>query len=194
MIPPEQFAVVTAYLSAAVGKPMSAEQTEVYYDLLGDLPLPALQLATRQALLESRYPTIPTPGALRQIALALLRPAPFQAMEAWELVLRAVNRFGLSGMARALATLPEPARGAARALGWGSLCDLTLEQMPTVRAQFRDAYTQLAARGEQEALPPARYQQQARELLEGLVKDMSHEQSERPMLPLRPASLGGRGA
>lgn len=144
-------------------------------DLLGDLPLPALQLAARQALLESRYPTIPPVGTLRQLALSLMQPPALQAVEAWELVLRAVNRFGLSGMARGLATLPEPARSTARALGWPSLCDLTLEQMPTMRAQFRDAYNAMATRAEHEALPPAQYQQRAAGLLESMAESFQLE-------------------
>lgn len=179
----EEFACVMAYIVAGVGKPVSTEQAEVYYDLLGDLPLPALQLAARQALLESRYPTIPTVGTLRQLAVALMQPRALQPLEAWELVLRAVNRFGLSGRDRALATLPEPVRSAARALGWPSLCDLTLEQLPTVRAQFRDAYNAMAARAEHEALPPTRYQQQTRELLDGVVAGIGHDRTARPALP-----------
>lgn len=160
-----EFAPIMAYLSSAVGKPVAQNQAEVYWDLLGDLPSEVLATAARQVLLESAYPTLPTVGTLRQRCLALMQPPGLQAMEAWELVMRAVNRYGFAGETRALATLPDVAARAARALGWQSLCDATVEQIPTVRAQFRDAYNSLAQRQEREALPPARYQRQAAKVL-----------------------------
>ena len=179
----EEFAAVMRYLFAGIGKPFCANQTEVYFDLLGDLPLVALQLAARQALLESRYPTLPTAGTLRQLALEKLRPRTLTAMEAWDLVCAAVNRFGLSRRDKALATLPEPARRAVCAIGWEALCDMPAGGGDTIRAQFRDAYGQLATLDEREALPPAQYQQQARELLDGVAEGLGLEREPRPALP-----------
>lgn len=163
----EDFAAVIAYLGAGVGKSFSAEQAEVYFDLLGDLPLPILQAAARQALMESIYPTIPTPGALRQIALRLMNPDVPAAVEAWDLVRRAILRYGYAQEARALATLPEPVANAARLLGWVSLCDSTCVE--TCRAQFTKAYDALVQRSQRESLMPLPYRQRLAGLLEGVA-------------------------
>ena len=160
-----EFLATLAYLSSAIKKPIPADQAEVYWDLLGDLPAAVLATAAKQVILESEYPVLPTVGALRKRALALMQPAMPQWSEAWELVLSAVNRYGYANQARALATLPDLAARTARALGWQSLCDASVEQLPTVRAQFRDAYSLMAAREQQQALPPARYQRQAAGIL-----------------------------
>ncbi|MCC6419526.1 MAG: hypothetical protein IT429_14935 [Gemmataceae bacterium] len=148
----DEFAQVSAYLSAAVGKPMPRDQLEVYYDLLKDLPGAAVAAAARQALCESRYPTIPPVGTIRQLAVAATRGRLPTWAEAWELALRAVRRFGVDREREGLASLPPVVAHAARCLGWRSLCDAT--DLETPRAQFRDAYGPIADREEHlQALP-----------------------------------------
>ena len=65
----EQFAGVLRYLAAGTCRAFTEDQAEVYYELLGDLPLEALQLATKQALLEWVHPSIPPVALLRRHAL-----------------------------------------------------------------------------------------------------------------------------
>lgn len=179
----EEFSGIMLYLETSVGKRFAemeingekVYQLDAYWDLLSDLPATALASAARRAVLEQKYPTLPMPGVLREHALALMLPPALQAMEAWELVLRAVNRYGYANEQRALATLPTLAAHTAQAMGWQSLCDASVEQLPTVRAQFRDAYNQLAQRQEREALPPARYQRQTAAIVNGLAERMGIE-------------------
>jgi hypothetical protein len=150
----EEFAPVAAYLAAAVNKPFPREQAEVYFDLLRDLPIAAVGAAAKQALVESAYPTIPPVGTLRRLAVAACAPPELSAYEAWGLVLRAVQNFGLDGKRKALASLPPAAAAAAEAMGWRSLCDAT--ELETPRAQFRQAYETMAGREQRERnLPPA---------------------------------------
>jgi hypothetical protein len=144
---------------------MPADQARVYWDLLGDLPADVLATAARQAILENRYPVIPTAGTLRQLALELMEPAALQAMEAWELTRKAISRYGYANETRAMATLPEPVRSVVQSLGWQSLCDADADNISTVRAQFRDAYNAIAGRQKREALLPLAHRQLLTRLL-----------------------------
>ena len=49
-----EFARIMAYLSCAIGKSVSLEAAAVYYDLLGDLPVKALQSAVQRVALQLR--------------------------------------------------------------------------------------------------------------------------------------------
>ena len=149
-----EFATVMAYLGAACGKPLTADGHEVYYDLLGDLPLAALQLAARLALLESQYPVFPTVGVLRRLATEAAAARAFGADEAWAMVRQAVLAFGYYREREGLAALPAVVRRAVESLGWRELCDATEPEI--VRAQFRRAYEAAAAREQRQALLPAR--------------------------------------
>src|SRR5690348_7985347 len=57
-----------AYLGAGCGKELNKDGLRVYYDLLGDLPLTALQCAAKRALLENAFPVFPQVGTLRKLA------------------------------------------------------------------------------------------------------------------------------
>ncbi len=150
-----EFAAVTAYLSAAVSKPMPVEQITIYYDLLADLPADAVMLAAKQALLKSAYPTIPPVGVLRELATAALAPEQLAAYEAWDMVIQAIRRHGLDGERRALESLPPAVARAASAIGWRSICDSNPADAGTIRAQFRQAYETVAGREQRERLLPA---------------------------------------
>jgi hypothetical protein len=154
-----EFAQVLAYLSAGVGKPVAEATAEVYWDLLGDLPLPALQRAAQRALLESAYPTLPTVGTLRELAAA---GETLPAAEAWSLIRTAMARHGLTGEVKALACLPPLVAQAAAALGWRNLCDAREAQ--TVYAQFRDAYEAVVGRDRREHLLPAPLKAELRQI------------------------------
>lgn len=142
----EEFAKVVAYLSAAVNKPMAREQAEVYYELLRDLPPEALKAAAKAAVAESRYPTIPTVGTLRELALESEGPVQATWAEAWGATMEAVERYGCGRRGEGLASLPPVARRTAEAIGWRALCDARRSEADTLRAQFRDAYGAVAER------------------------------------------------
>jgi hypothetical protein len=134
------FAAVITYLGEGTGKPLSLPAAEVYWDLLSDLPLAALRVAAKQALLEGQYPVFPPAGVLRRLAVEALMygrgdPAP---EEAWALVRRALSEFGYYREAAGLASLPGLVRRAAELLGWQSMCDSTEPEI--LRAQFRKVY------------------------------------------------------
>jgi hypothetical protein len=152
----EEFGCVMAYVSAAVNKPVAENTARVYFDLLGDLPAPALEAAAKQALLESAYPTLPPVGTLRRLAVEALcaKDALPSPEEAWELTRRALVAYGYCREEQGLASLPDgPVRRAAECLGWQSLCESTEPEI--VRAQYRKAYESLAGRAQRQRLLPA---------------------------------------
>ncbi len=160
----DEFTEIMAYLSRGVGKTFPADQAEVYYDLLHDLPADALRLAARRALLESQYPTIPPVGTLRKLATEALTasegwPSP---MEAWELVRHAISRYGYMREAQGLASLPRLVRRATEALGWQDICNR--EGPGVIRAQFRGAYEIILAREQRTALLPEEVKETLAEL------------------------------
>lgn len=68
MIDRRRFARTLAVLSAAVGKPFNEEQTEVYYSVLGSLPLASLEYAVQQTLRSWEFCALPPPGVLYKVA------------------------------------------------------------------------------------------------------------------------------
>lgn len=153
MIDRVEFAAVMAYLGAACDRQVTREQAEVYFDLLGDLPLPVLQAAARRAVLESQYPTLPPVGVLRRLAVEAADAEPVKdAQEAVDLVRRAVSRYGYNRVGEALATLPPVVSKAVEAFGWRRLCYST--DGAIIWAQFRDSYEALAGRERRQRLLP----------------------------------------
>jgi hypothetical protein len=86
-----EFAECMAYLAAGSGKALSAESAEVYFDLLGDLPIDLLRLACKKVLIEHRYATFPTVAAIRDAA----SPVSLEATpgEAWEAAKKVAARY-----------------------------------------------------------------------------------------------------
>jgi hypothetical protein len=151
----DEFVPVIAYLSAASNKPMPRAQAEVYFDLLGDLPATAVLAATKQAVLDGDG-WIPPVGKLRSAALALVRPPELTWGEAWEQACAAARRFGWDRPSEGLDSLPPAVARAAHCVGWRQLCDARVDDMDTLRAQFRDVFKPLAERERRaELLPPS---------------------------------------
>lgn len=149
-----EFSAIMAYLAAGIGKPIPQATQAVYWDLLGDLSAEALQAAAKQALLDSAYPTLPQVSVLRQLALAVQQPTAdsLSPIEAWELVRKAMIRWGYFRPKQGLESLPPLVRRAVEAFGWQELCDA--ENADVIRAQFCRAYEAMRDRQQREALMP----------------------------------------
>lgn len=135
-----EFAKIAAYLSAAIGKPMSQQQAEVYFDALKDLPVESVQLAARRAIQESQYPVIPLVGVLRKFAAEAAVGQVSNWSEEWETVVTAISRYGWYRKAEAMASLSPIAASIVRAIGWDVLCDIQTSERSVVAGQFRMAY------------------------------------------------------
>lgn len=147
------FVAVMGYVSAGCGKPISTEAVEVYWDLLGDLPLPALQASARRCLLEHRYATFPQVGEIRRLAEEIVAGDRLTAGEAWALSLRAIRDYGYMRQADGLASLPPLVRKAMEAMGWQDTCE-SQAGIEIIRAQFTKIYDTLAQREQREGLLP----------------------------------------
>jgi hypothetical protein len=162
------FKAVMRYLEAGTGKEADTETVAVYWDLLKDLPIEALQSAARQALAESKYPSLPTAGTLRQLAVESISGPGLTPVQAWQLAMRAARQMRSNDIdiiviagrrftaaewnGEVLNALPPAVAETMRCIGWQNLHDTD-----TCRAQFRDAYTQLEQiERRQKLLPGAR--------------------------------------
>lgn len=128
------------------GKPLSKEMADIYFVILGDLPLPILRAAVQKVVASHIYNTLPTPGAFRQAAVSLMHQAPL-AIEAWGMVTRYVR-----GQIE-YEVLPLIVRRAACEVGWHSL--RFSEQAETLRAQFLKAYDSIVSKERDELSLPA---------------------------------------
>lgn len=166
-----EFSVVMNYLRVAIGKDLTADALEVYFDLLGDLPADVLQLAARRVLLEHKWATFPSVAELRAAAAETVRGEvkELSAFEAWGLARRAAAQIDLEvdGSAeRAMKNLPALVREAMRIFGLPSLCvgggddfegnPRRVDPVSVQASQFVKIYEHLAARDRRAALmPPA---------------------------------------
>jgi hypothetical protein len=170
-----EFAKVMAYISAAIGKPMSADSAEVYYDLLGDVPDDVLRTAAKRVCLEHKWANFPTVAELREAASEIQRGfvKELSAAEAWEMAWRAAGRIDLeqnnefkvkdstgqwksysSQAAYVLDGLPPVVLESIRSFGLAALC-YGKEPVTVVRGQFLKIFEQLTARDRRRALLPA---------------------------------------
>lgn len=126
----------------------------IYVATLADIPAPDLAMAARHHIATSKWP--PTVAELREAHHALTKPATLTAMEAWGEVIQALRRVGSWGTPSWSSPLVEATVNALG--GWPSMCAMDIQDTPTVRAQFRDAYNALLGRTETDIrlLPDAR--------------------------------------
>lgn len=155
-----EFAAIMAYIAAATGKSLSADATEVYYELLGDLPAPVLRVTAKRVVLEHKWATFPTVAELREAAIltASGEVVGLSPAEAWDLAWSAAKKIDLEvegSLQRACARLPPLVVEAMRVFGIATLCSTRGDPVGVVRAQFLKIYEQLQTRDHRVALLPA---------------------------------------
>jgi hypothetical protein len=181
MIPKKQFAGVMAYLATAIQKPVGKETIDVYYDLLGDLPVEVLQAAAKRVVLEHKWATFPSVAELREAASETMRGqvkdvSPAEAWEmAWAVACRHdPNQSGEyvsngkkfpSQWAAITAGMPQIVLDAINAFGPRALI-YGQEPIGVLRGQFLKTFEQIAARHKRQALLP----QSLRKEIEGRGK------------------------
>lgn len=164
-----EFSEVLAYLVAALQKPISRETAEVYFDLLGDLPIEALRIAAKRVALEHPWATFPSVAELRQAASETMRGRVCEVSpaEAWDLASRVARqhdpeqsgpywsrgRIWESQWAAITEGVSPLVLRALRTFGVRAICYGT-EPTGVIRGQFMKLFEQLAARDRREALLP----------------------------------------
>lgn len=141
------FAKCLAVLEAATGKPFTEEAAEVWFSMLGDLELDALQAAVKRYLLESEFPGLPPIGKLRRMATEHVHGVSMTPEAAFAIVRQAILYHGYaSGEAVKKMVGPEIWEAILGIGGWGRICDNPVDQRQALFAQFRDAFLRISER------------------------------------------------
>lgn len=168
-----EFAGVLAYLSAAIGKRLSAESAEVYFDLLSDLPVEALRAAAKQVVLEHPWSTFPSVAEIREAATAIVRGPRLAGADAWRMArefaakvdtdIKGLYRIHRSGngtydeypsqIEAFLGGVPKQVQQAIRSFGLHSLCS-GADPESVVRGQFLKIFEQIEDREKRLAVMP----------------------------------------
>jgi len=151
--------IMTVLVSAYPGFAFVDPTSEVYLDLLADIPGKLLNAAALEHISRSKY--FPTVAELRQTAFDLLQGQPGQppdAHSAWVEVQKAFDEIGKWGQP----VFSEPLIGeAVRALNWPALC--RSDNPVSDRAHFVQVYQALLERSlfQQRRLPAVQKDVQA---------------------------------
>jgi hypothetical protein len=158
MVTKADFGLAMAYIAEGCpgAKPLSRNGMEVYFDCLSDLPLAAIQVAAKRAVLEHKYATFPPVALLRSFATEAVAGVEMTAGEAWKLAWRAIGRIDLEvpgQLERETKNLPVLVLNAMECFGIPTL--IAAEKVEVARAQFMRIYSDLAAREHQAKILPA---------------------------------------
>lgn len=149
-----EFATAMAVLAAGCNKPFTKDQAEVYYSLLGDLPLDVFQLAVKRALLEHVWASLPSIAELRQLAAEIQAPKRRHALDAFGLAHKAIRCYGLpigDDPNRGLLSLPEDVRRFVAPM-WNSWCES--DNWDVIRAHFLTHWDKQEAAEKRERILP----------------------------------------
>lgn len=136
----------------------------LWESMLGDITFDIGLAAVKTHLSRSVYP--PTIADIRDAAALIESPPVVDAIEAWDLIGRAIRKFGYYRQEEAMASLPDDVAEMARRFTWNELCHS--ENIDTLRAQFRMAWESQAKRIKEYGVMP----KDIRELIEssGIIK------------------------
>lgn len=133
-----------AMLIAATGKPMQPQTANIYYDLLCDIQLPALQAACARAIQEQKDNWLPSVGLIRSFASEAINGAMPNWSDEWDHVRKLVRTLGYVRKGDAMRAMSPVTQQAVRGVGWEAICDS--ENISVQAAQFRMAYENAARR------------------------------------------------
>lgn len=121
----------------------SRESMVLWYEMLQDLDYQVVSAGLKKWVATNKYS--PRIADIRAMAVSVKLGDRLGWEEAWEAVLKSIQRYGYYREEEALASLDETTKRAVRAMGgFKSLCES--ENQMADRAQFRDIYTNMAAR------------------------------------------------
>lgn len=123
---------------------------EIWYQLISDLPYEEASATLSSWMSTNKWP--PTVADIREGAAKSIIPEIPEWSAAWETVLAAISRWGMYRQAEALATMDETTRETVNRIGWQYIC--WSENISIERANFRDIYTSIKSRKDQQAKLP----------------------------------------
>lgn len=143
---------------------LSEATVEVYIAMLKDIPLDVLTASIQQCMAESEF--LPTIAKVRDKALALTLPVAPEPLEAWGVVLKAIQKYGFYHSPE----FNDPIIAkAVECIGWRNLCCTEMDNQGVDRAHFSRVYEGLLRQAENDRrmLPQARnIQEQVRRMID----------------------------
>lgn len=153
-----EFASTIGYIELGCRQKISRESLDVYFELLGDLPSEAFQIAAKRVVLEHPWATFPSIAELRLAAAEALQGhvSELSPSEAWHLAWKAAGKIDLDIPGSAdfhCRNLPPIVSEAMAAFGVPSLVN-GKDPVGVIRGQFIKIFEQLQARDRRLALLP----------------------------------------
>jgi hypothetical protein len=137
----KEFAVFADRLKTAFPKDnllSTPDQMDWWYDLLKELPFQTAMLALKKYALANKFP--PTIAEIMTLAADLLSERLPDSDEAWGEVMRSIRKYGYPREREALDSLSETVRKTVERIGFQIICQSQLDQLNTLRAQFKSFY------------------------------------------------------
>ena len=126
-------------LFGSYGQGSDAERMAIYVEMLADIPADVLDKVCKKAVYESKY--LPSIAELVQSANNFIGEMEGQTILPWDEAWKEIEKemhdtfvYGKPQFSR-----PEIEK-AVKAFGWQELCEVTIKELPIVRAQLRDMY------------------------------------------------------
>lgn len=118
---------------------------------------------TQKHIMQKTFP--PTIAELREEVVKVTnKGALMSPEEAWEIVIKAIKRYGYYQQSEAFATFSEPIRRAVKAIGWQDIC--RSENIGIERANFFKMFNALDQGNREEALLPKEIYQKLQQMTE----------------------------
>ncbi len=154
-----EFMTCLGVLEAGCCVPIPTTTVDVWYSVLGDLPVEGLKAAVTRVLAERVYPGLPPVGQLRQFAVEFLQGTMATPEQAYARMREGLSKYG--------ARITQEERDNLRKYvgesiwrvvigigGWQRLCDARAGDRSLIYSQFRDAWNREVERRKTErALP-----------------------------------------
>lgn len=139
-----------------------ADTVALWETMLSDISFEVGQAAVKTHMSRSPFP--PTIADIRDAATMITSPKSLDAIEAWGMISKAIQRYGFYRQEEAIASLPQEVADMVHRFGWRELCYNT--NIDTLRAQFRMAWETMDKRRKEERKLPA----DVLEIMQGAVK------------------------
>lgn len=125
------------------------EAAELWFDALKDLDFNVAMMSVKRHMQTSKWS--PTIAEIREGAVGIVTPEGSWS-DGWGQVRKAIGRFGYCNEQKALESMDEITRNVVKRLGWMQICTTELDDIPTLRANFRMVYEQLQGDAKNQSL------------------------------------------
>lgn len=135
----QQFATLTIGIKSAYPASKMLEDKasmDFWYMMLSDIPYETAENAVMEHICTNIFP--PNIAEIRKLCMERMKPHVLRFDEAWEVVQKAISRYGWQYPQQAFETMDELTLSVVKSLGWSQLCHS--ENPTSDRANFRETY------------------------------------------------------